>query len=144
MALNCGNGSSLLKALVKAFDKLHIVLAAEFRVLRFEVQPVDLRQQASWRFQLAVDERRVQDQPRGIVGDLGLPPQFNLALQGSKFRWILSTPTESVSIRLKLLVCLARTGVKSPLKAMLEETNTRARPLPILSTGPFPYCFSLR
>ncbi len=42
---------------------------------------MDLRQQASWRFQLAVDERGVQDQPCGIVGDLGIPPQFNLALQ---------------------------------------------------------------
>jgi hypothetical protein len=28
VALNCGTGSSFLKALVKAFDKLHMVLAA--------------------------------------------------------------------------------------------------------------------
>ena len=54
----------------------------EFRVLRLEVQPVDIGQQAFGRFQLAVNERRVQDQPCGIVGDLRLPPQFNLALQG--------------------------------------------------------------
>jgi len=26
---------------------------------------------------------------------------------------------------LKLLLCLAKTGVKSPLKAMFEQTNTR-------------------
>jgi hypothetical protein len=42
---------------------------------------VDLGQQTLGRFQLAVDERRVQDQPCGIVGDLRLPPKFNLALQ---------------------------------------------------------------
>jgi hypothetical protein len=33
---------------------------------------------------------------------------------GSKLRWILSTPTERVSIRLKLLLCLASTGVNTP------------------------------
>ena len=53
----------------------------EFRVLRFEVQPVDFREQAPGRFQLAVNERGVEDQLRRIVGDLCLPPQFNLALQ---------------------------------------------------------------
>ena len=52
----------------------------EFRVLRFEIQPVDFRQQSSRRFQLAVNERGVEDQLRRIVGDLRLPPQFDLAL----------------------------------------------------------------
>ena len=33
---------------------------------------------------------------------------------GSKFRWIRSTPTASVSIKLKLLLCLAKTGVNTP------------------------------
>jgi hypothetical protein len=54
----------------------------EFRVLRFEIQPVDFQEQASGCFQLAVNERGVEDQPRRIVSDLRLPPQFNLALQG--------------------------------------------------------------
>jgi hypothetical protein len=62
----------------------------ELRVFRLEIEAVNLGQQASWRFQLAVDERRVQDQPCGIVGDLRLPPQFNLALQG------LEIPLDSV------------------------------------------------
>ena len=62
----------------------------EFLILRLKVQPVDLGQQTSWRFQGAIDERRVQDQPCGIVGDLRLPPQFNLALQ-----W-LEVPLDSV------------------------------------------------
>lgn len=53
----------------------------EFRVLRLEVEPVDLGQQAPGSFQLAVNERGVEHQPRRIVGDLRLPPQFNLALQ---------------------------------------------------------------
>jgi hypothetical protein len=43
---------------------------------------VDFGQQTSRRFQLAVDERRVEDQLRRVVGDLRLPPQFHLALQG--------------------------------------------------------------
>jgi hypothetical protein len=54
----------------------------ELRVFRLEIQPVDLGQQAPGSFQLAVNKRRIEDQPCGIVGDLPLPPQFNLALQG--------------------------------------------------------------
>jgi hypothetical protein len=53
----------------------------EFRVLRLEIQPVDFGQQAPGRFQLAVDERRVEDQLRRVVSDLGLSPRFYLALQ---------------------------------------------------------------
>jgi hypothetical protein len=87
----------------------------EFRVLRLEVHSMDLGQQAPGRVQLAIDECGVQDQPCGIVGELRFPPQFNLALQGLEIRWILSTPTESVSIKLKLLVCLARTGANTPV-----------------------------
>jgi hypothetical protein len=34
VALNCGNGSSFLQALVNAFDKLHMVLAENSGVLR--------------------------------------------------------------------------------------------------------------
>ena len=54
---------------------------SEFRVLRFEIQPVDFGQQSSGRFQLAVNERGVEDQLRRIIRDLRLPPQFDLALQ---------------------------------------------------------------
>src|ERR1041384_6327209 len=36
-----------------------------------------------------------------------------------------SPPTANVSIRLKLLLCLASTGVNSPLNAMFEHTKTR-------------------
>ena len=41
---------------------------------------------------------------------------------GSKFRSMRSTPTESVSTRLKLLVCLAKTGVNTPL-TILPSTD---------------------
>jgi hypothetical protein len=34
-------------------------------------------------------------------------------LFASKVRWMRSTPTASVSIKLKLLLCLAKTGVKT-------------------------------
>jgi hypothetical protein len=53
----------------------------EFRVLRLEIQPVDFGEQSSWCFQLAVNERGVEDQLRPVVSDLRLPPQFNLVLQ---------------------------------------------------------------
>ena len=50
--------------------------------MRFEIQPMDFREQAPGRFQLSIDKCRVGDQLRLIVGDLRLPPQFDLALQG--------------------------------------------------------------
>jgi hypothetical protein len=53
----------------------------EFRVLRFEIQPVDFGEQSSWGFELAVDECGVEDQLRCLIGDLRFPPQFDLALQ---------------------------------------------------------------
>jgi hypothetical protein len=52
----------------------------EFRVLGFEIQPVDFGEQAPGCLQSSVNERGVEDQLRGIVGDLR-PPQFDLALQ---------------------------------------------------------------
>jgi hypothetical protein len=42
--------------------------------------PVDIGQQASRRLQPAVDEKPRQDQPHCVIGDLCLPPQFDLAL----------------------------------------------------------------
>ena len=53
----------------------------ELRILRLEIQVVDLGQQAPRLFQLAVDECRVEVQLRRIVGDLCLPPGLHLALQ---------------------------------------------------------------
>jgi len=45
---------------------------------------------------------------------------------GSKLRWMRSTPTESVSTRLKLLVCFAKTGVKFPATAMFGRMYTQS------------------
>ena len=42
---------------------------------------MDFREQTSGRLQLAVDERRVEDQLRRGIGDLRLPPGLNLVLQ---------------------------------------------------------------
>lgn len=42
---------------------------------------------------------------------------------GSKFRWMRSTPTESVSTKSKLFVCLAKTGVKSPRMAKATDNG---------------------
>jgi hypothetical protein len=53
----------------------------KFRVLRLEIQPVYFGEQSSRGFELAVNERRVEDQLRRLVGDLRFPPQFPLALQ---------------------------------------------------------------
>jgi hypothetical protein len=87
VALNCGTGSSFLKALVKAFDKLPHRPGREFRILRLEVEPVDLGQKALGSLQLAIDERRVEDQLRGVIGDLGLLLGLSSwRCRGSKFR----------------------------------------------------------
>jgi hypothetical protein len=86
----------------------------EFRVLRLEIEPVDFRQQASRRLQPAVDERRVEDQPRGVIGDLCLPPRLNLALQRLE---VPLNPVDSKRERInqvETLVCLASTGVNTP------------------------------
>jgi hypothetical protein len=57
--LNCGTGSSFLKAGEGIREAPH-GLGREFRVLRLEIEPMDLRQQASGRLQLPVDKRRVE------------------------------------------------------------------------------------
>src|ERR1019366_8495317 len=49
---------------------------------------------------------------------------------GSKLRCIRSTPTEMQSISENDFECLARTGVKSPAKAMFEHTKTQYPPGP--------------
>ena len=53
----------------------------KFRALRLEVQPVDIGKRASGRFQLAIDERRVEDQPRRVISNLRFSPQFHLAFE---------------------------------------------------------------
>ena len=78
-----------MKALVNAFDRLHIV-RRKFRILRLEIQPVDFGQQTLGRIQLAVDECGIEDQFRPLIGDLRLPPVFDLALHG------LEVPLDSV------------------------------------------------
>jgi len=45
---------------------------------------VDFREQAPGRFQLALDERGIEDQLRRLVGDLRLPPRLHLALHRFK------------------------------------------------------------
>jgi hypothetical protein len=52
----------------------------EFLVLRLKIQPVDLGQQTSRRVQLAIDECHIEDQLCPFVGDLCLPPGFDLVL----------------------------------------------------------------
>ncbi len=44
---------------------------------------------------------------------------------GPKLRCIRSTPTETESTRFSDFECFARTGVKSPLNAILLQTKTR-------------------
>jgi hypothetical protein len=54
-------------------------------------------------------------QLRRIVGDLRFSPQFNLTLQRLEVPLNpIHSSGERVSMRLKLLVCLARTGVNTP------------------------------
>jgi hypothetical protein len=58
--------------------------------LRLKVQPVDLGQQTSRRVQLAIDKGRIEEQLGPLIGDLRLPPVFDLALHG------LEVPLDSV------------------------------------------------
>ena len=81
MALNCGTGSITLKALVKRVREAPHSPSREFLVLRLEIEAVNFRKQASGNFRLAIDERRVEDQPSRVIGDLRPSPQFNLPLE---------------------------------------------------------------
>ena len=51
-------------------------------MFRFKVEPVDVGQETSGRFQLAINERGIEDEFGLGVGELRLPPPLDLALQG--------------------------------------------------------------
>jgi hypothetical protein len=78
---------------------------------------------------LAIHKRRVEDQLRLGVSDLGLAPRLDLALHR------LKVPLDSIhanrqrvdQIELKLLLCLASTGVNAP-ETMLPSSSS-AQPL---------------
>ena len=69
---------NFLKALVKAFDKPHIVRAENSGNSGFKVKPVDVGQKALGRIELPLDESGVKDQFRLLVRDLCLPPALDL------------------------------------------------------------------
>jgi hypothetical protein len=113
VALNFGMGSSFLNALVNAFAKLHMVRAensgysgsknkrcTSARRLRGASNSPSTN--ASYRISFA--RSSVICEPRHCS---------TCRCIGSEFLWIRSTPTASVSIRLKLLLCLAKTGVNT-------------------------------
>jgi hypothetical protein len=112
VALNCGTGSSFLKALVKAFDKLHMVLAENsgYCGSKYNRWTSGSRLRGASNLPSTNAEYKIS---------LAVSPVICVFLHnstcgciGSKFRWMRSTPTESVSTKLKLLVCLAKTGVE--------------------------------
>ena len=80
VALNCGIGSSLLNALVKAFDRLHIVWPEKSGYSGSKYNRWTIGKQRSGCFQLAVHKRGIQDQLRLVIADLRLPPLFHLTL----------------------------------------------------------------
>lgn len=67
----------------------------EFLVLRLEIEAVDFRKQASGGLQLAIDKRRIEDQLRGVIGDLCLFPQFNLPLEARSSISVVRTVRDS-------------------------------------------------
>jgi len=75
---------------------------------------VDFRQQTSVRLELAVDERRVEDELCRVIGDLHRPPRLNLTFKR------LEVPLNPVYAyreginQVEALVCLASTGVNTP------------------------------
>ena len=79
--LELRHGIELLERAGKRVREAPHCPSREFRVLRLELEPVDIGQQAPGSFQLAVNERGVEDQLRCVIGDLRFPPRFNLSLQ---------------------------------------------------------------
>src|ERR1041385_8869221 len=86
---------------------------------------MDRLSQVLGHLEASLDEGTVDDQLRLNVGELGVPPSVHLLAHPSKFCCIWSTPMESAFCSEKCLECLARTGWKSPEKAMFSQTNTR-------------------
>jgi len=93
---------------------------------------VNLRQQALRSVEFAINKCGVEDQLRLAIADLSLREDSTWRCIGSKFRWMRSTPTESVSTRLKLLVCWAKTGMnihetKFPKSSFVSIRASRVR-----------------
>jgi hypothetical protein len=83
----------------------------EPRIFRLEVQAMHFGQKTSRCFQFAFDESFVNDDFCTDVCLASLPSLYLLRI-GSKFRCTRSTPTASVSIRLKLSETTASDGMK--------------------------------
>lgn len=69
-----------MNALVNAFERLHMVRGEKSGYSGSKVQAMYLRQQTAERFELTVNESRIEDQLGAIIGDLRLSQAFNLAL----------------------------------------------------------------
>jgi|HubBroStandDraft_5_1064220.scaffolds.fasta_scaffold02083_5 hypothetical protein len=65
-------------------------------------------------FQLALDERFVDDHLRCDIREFTFLPRFYLLSHRLKLRCIRSTPTEMQSMSEKDFECLANTGVSAP------------------------------
>jgi len=82
VALNCGIGSSSLKADVNAFDRLHTVRWFELFESWFEVIVVDSASQVLGHVQFTLNECLVDDDLGCHVRQVGLPPGLHLLSHG--------------------------------------------------------------
>ena len=80
--LELRNGIELLERARERVGQTPHCPRRELLVLWLEVEPVDLGQEASRRFELAIHKRRVEDQLRLGIADLSLAPALDLALHG--------------------------------------------------------------
>ncbi len=74
-----GNGIQFLECAGERIRQAPHRPRRELLVLRLEIEPVHFGEKSTWRFQLAIHERGIENQLRPFVGDLRLPPLFHLA-----------------------------------------------------------------
>ncbi len=80
VALNCGKGSSFLNALVKAFDRLHIVRGENSGYSGSKYRRWTSGSRLFGASSLPLTKCGVEDQLRGVIGCLSLSPGLHLAL----------------------------------------------------------------
>jgi hypothetical protein len=90
-------------------------------VLRIEVEFVNPPRQMPRNLQISLDERPVDRQLCRASAESSSARQLSTCRRnGSKFRCIRSTPIDSASSSEKRFECFARTGLKSPAKAIFR------------------------
>ncbi len=112
-----------------------------------EVEFVNPPRQMPRNLQISLDERPVDRQLCRASAESSLARQLSTCRRnGSKFRWIRSTPVDSASSSEKRFECFARTGLNTP-GTMLPNWRTLTHPgssasVPMHRLLPACFCFA--